>query len=255
MLLPLLLIAIACSGAPTPAPTPDIPAMVAARIQELATPTPYPTYTPEPTGTPYPTYTPEPTGTPYPTYTPVPTATPYPTLGPLPTHTPAPTYTPVPIATPYPTYTPQPTPEPRVETILESDDWTAHPAGEYTAVGTDPSYDSTWVMAVFCSVEGPAVILEKLYVHPFAEVGEVDNLAFLVSFDGQASEQTWTYFPPDAETIGFFSAVWADNVIQRLLMSRQVTVTIPTSEDSYIISFQVEGLDRHMSSPGDLCRG
>ena len=86
--------------------TPDIDAIVEARVSAalaaIPTPTPVPTATPTPT--PIPTATPTPTPTP----TPVPTATP--TLTPIPTATPTPTPTPIPTATPTPTPTPTPIP-------------------------------------------------------------------------------------------------------------------------------------------------
>lgn len=78
----------------TLAPSPDVPATVAARLtvsaltatpRPTAVPTAAPTVTPRPTATPRPTYTPRPTATPRPTNTPRPTAT----QTPRPTPTPA----------------------------------------------------------------------------------------------------------------------------------------------------------------------
>jgi hypothetical protein len=116
LLLPaaLVLLLVACGG--TTEPTPDIDAIVEAKVKEAlaaqATPTPLPTPTPEiviAASTPTPTVTPVPVATVEPAriYTPVPT--------PTPTPSPTVTTTPTPMATP----TPTPTPVPNAQSIID----------------------------------------------------------------------------------------------------------------------------------------
>ena len=152
ILIPLLVMLLACTSTPTPdiqatvavmvtramptpaptdtpVPTPDLQATAEAQAGKVqagiqATVAAIPTVTPRPTYTLYPTHTPLATHTPYPTWTPGPTATPYPTNTPAATSTPYPTYTPRPVPTRRPTSTPPP-PTARPTPTKAPDDWLA----------------------------------------------------------------------------------------------------------------------------------
>ncbi|MGB4097877.1 MAG: cohesin domain-containing protein, partial [bacterium] len=162
----------------------------------VSTPTPEPTFTPEPP-TPIPTSTPVPdTPTPAPTFTPVPdTPTPAPTFTPIPdTPTPASTFTPVPdTPTPVPTNTPEP-----------------------TATPTSPLSDLIWVSdAQGCT--GDEIIVEVRMANPDTDV---DAFLMTVLYDSTMLEYQscqagdldpgWTMFDcyepePGKVNIGGFS--------------------------------------------------
>ena len=251
----------ACTGEspPAPAATPDIKATVTAMVEAIPTQTPYPTstasptYTPAPTYTavpPYPTYTPASPATPYPTYTPAPTAEPYPTLAPLPTHTPVPTATPYPTPEPLPTYTPQPAPTPR--TIIRKDDWKTDGLGGSVALGTGPDR-GTWMLILSCASDGtPGVFLGHSIYNIFSS-GDAGDETLLFESDGDVRELTWTYSPQDEDRNDLYSAVWPDVVVDLLMESSEVVLTIPTARAPYIITFPVAGLDQHISAPADVC--
>ena len=229
-----------------------------AMVEAIPTQTPYPTstalltHTPAPTYTavpPYPTYTPASPATPYPTYTPAATAEPYPTLVPLPTHTPPPTATPYPPLEPLPTYTPQPAPTPR--TIIKQDDWRMDNIGELYALGDGDR--GTWILNLGCSAgEAPGAFIWHAAYNIFSSAGS-DNHSLLFSFDGDVKEQVWTYFPPDESASDIYSARWPDVFIDLLMDSSEVTLSIPTSGEPYVVTFSVAGLNQHISAPADVC--
>ena len=241
---------------PTPEPTPDIQSTVTAIVQGLPTATPLPTYTPLPalpTYTPYPTLEPLPTHTPYPTLSALPTATPYPTATPGPTYTPYPSATPLPTHTPYPTATPRPTytPAPTPETL---DNWLGERGAGYVASGLD-SYGSSWSLKLFCAANtGKGAAILTAFEGIYADGSETKNEPLLVNVDGDTQEHTWTYYPEDEEYFEQFSALWPGQLVNRLLGAREMTVTIPTLEGAYVVSFAVAGLERHISTLADVCR-
>ena len=272
VLIVLSLTAAACTAEspPPPAATPDIGATVTAMVEDIPTQAPYPTSTASPTYTPIPTYTAIPPATPYPTYTPIPPATPYPThtpaptAQPYPTHTPAPTYTPAPTATPYPTlaalptytpyptYTPSPTLTPTVRTVVKHNNWKIDGRGNHTALGTGETRGGTWLLVLNCvGDEEPIAWIWRAVGNIFTSADYGDD-SLLADHDGDSREQTWTYVRSDDGD--FYKAKWAEPTIEQILKSQQVTYTIPTSGEPYVVAFDIAGLDQHIGEPDDLCK-
>ena len=265
---------------PTPAPTIDLAATIAAgavaTIAAMPTPVPTPTSTPAPTATPQPTYTPYPTATPYPTPQPLPTHTPYPTPQPLPTHTPyptatayptatpLPTHTPYPTATSYPTATPYPTPRPviRTQTVVETDNWKEIESTDETNIGTyatigKSGFSEFWILQISCNTDETFVWLNDVQGNMFSNSWGLDSYteSLLVTIDDRTEEQSWYYFPPEGSRTDLYSARWAHNLLRNLLDAEKLEINIPTSGNDYIISFDVDGLDRHISSASDCGSG
>lgn len=242
------LLAVACASEQpsTPPPAPDIEATVTAMVEAL------PTKAPPSTLAALPTYTPPPPATPYPTPEPLPTYTPQPTLESLPTHTPYPTPEPQPTLVPLPTYTPQPAPAPVVRTVVERDNWMPDSLGYYTVIGNSPRRGA-WLLSVTCFEDGD---LGVWLWHALGRVfgsGASGDQSLLADFDGDSQEQTWVYIAADEDDDDFFSANWPRNVIEKLLESEKAVFTIPTSGQSYVVTFDVAGLDQHIKKPENLC--
>ena len=249
----LCFVLLACQGETT---TVEVPA---------DTPTPQPTYTPYPspeqlpTHTPYPTLVPLPTFAPLPTLVPLPTHTPQATLEPLPTHTPQstlealPTYTPYPTPEPQPTYTPVPTLTPVVRTVVQRDNWKVDDADNHMVLGNSPTRGA-WLLSATCFDDGDLAVWLWHALGRIFGSGTSGDQSLLADFDGDSQEQTWFYIAADEDDDDFFSANWPRNVIEKLLESEKVVYTIPTSGQSYVVTFDVAGLDRHIKTPEDLCR-
>lgn len=75
--------------------------------------------------------------------------------------------------------------------------------------------------------------------------------SLLVTIDGRTEEQLWYYFPPDGTSTDYYSARWGHNLLSNILDAKKLEITIPTTVDDYVISFDVEGLDRHISNASD----
>ena len=82
-----------------------------------------------------------------------------------------------------------------------------------------------------------------------------DTESLLVTIDGRTEEQSWYYFPPEGTLSDFYSARWGHNLLSNILGTKKLEITIPTSGDDYVISFDVEGLDRYISSASDCGSG
>ena len=253
---------------PTPAPTIDLAATIAAgavaTIAAMPTPVPTPTPTPAPTATPQPTYTPYPTATPYPTPQPLPTHTPYPTATAYPTATPLPTHTPYPTATSYPTATPHPTPRPviRTQTVVETDNWKEIEStdetniGTYAAIGKRGSSEF-WILQISCNTDETFVWLNDADGNVFSNSWSLDSRteSLLVTIDDRTEEQSWYYFPPAGNSTDYYSARWGHNLLRNILDAEKLELSIPTGGSPYIISFDVEGLDRHITSASECGSG
>ena len=89
----------------------------------------------------------------------------------------------------------------------------------------------------------------------YLQTNESYEEVLLADFDGDMREQTWTYYMPEDGDNDYFYARWPESIIRRLLEADQVTYTVPTSGEPYIVTFDVAGLDQHINAPNDLCTG
>ena len=246
-----LVVSLGCSESAAPSPTENIGATVTAMVGDIPTQTPYPSLVPLSTLVPLPTYTPAPTYVPLPTYAALPTHVPLPTYTLVPPAEPYPTYTPVPDPTPYPTYTAVPAPTARTVIQVEQDRWQVDSAGSYSVLGVSKEYGA-WVLLANCSDDEFGVFLFRVGGYIFSESGWEES-SILVDYDGDVGEESWVYSPPSEWLTDYYLAVWSENVISNILEAEKVVYTISTDVSPYVVTFDVEGLDRHIEVPEDLC--
>ena len=127
--------------------------------------------------------------------------------------------------------------------------------------GGDPEYlvlseeqnTNPWLLSVECSAEGsPAVFLTTAWDVIYAEEEDHD-VSVDARIDGVLSEQTWSYKAPEGTLNDYMNHEQPTTFIEQLLTADEIEFTIPPSDDPYVVSFWVPGLDQHIEDASDVC--
>ena len=198
------------------------------------------------------------TPTPQPTYTPYPTLQPLATLQALPTYTPHPTPEALPTYTPYPTLGPPPTAEPMV--ITESGGWIATEFSEgplmFTVIGHHEAEGAIgpWWLSLGCYADGsPSAFLGTVWGVVYSGDTEDHDLTVIAEFDGMLSEQRWFYYAPTDEYGGQLVHARPDILIEQIIQSESVTLSVPASGRDYVVTFKISGLDQYITTAAEVC--